>query len=55
MELNDLRNLLQKYEEGETSLQEERDLKKYFSSEEVPKSFSAPSRPGLCLSSSSRG
>ena len=41
MELNDLRNLLQKYEEGETSLQEERDLKKYFSSEEVPKEFIA--------------
>ncbi len=41
MELNDLRILLQKYEEGETSLQEERDLKKYFSSEEVPKEFIA--------------
>ncbi|WP_155827778.1 hypothetical protein [Gillisia sp. JM1] len=41
MELNNLRNLLQKYEEGETSLQEERDLKKYFSTNEVPEEFIA--------------
>jgi len=41
MELNDLRKILQKYEEGNTSLQEERDLKKYFSSEEVPEEFIA--------------
>ncbi|TVZ27965.1 hypothetical protein JM83_3047 [Gillisia sp. Hel_I_86] len=39
MELNDLRILLRKYEEGKTSLQEERDLKKYFSSNEVPQEF----------------
>jgi hypothetical protein len=41
MELNELRNLLQKYEEGETSLQEEKDLKMYFSSNEVPEEFIA--------------
>ncbi len=39
MELNDLRILLQKYEEGKTSLEEERDLKKYFNSNEVPQEF----------------
>lgn len=37
MELNDLRILLQKYEDGETSIQEERDLKKYLGSNEIPK------------------
>ena len=41
MELNNLRNILQKYEDGDTSLQEERDLKKFFSSEEVPEEFIA--------------
>jgi len=41
MELNNLRILLNKYEEGETSLQEERDLKKYFSSNEIPVEFIA--------------
>ncbi|RKS53289.1 hypothetical protein BC962_1539 [Gillisia mitskevichiae] len=41
MELNDLRILLQKYEEGNTSLQEELDLKKYFSSNEIPSEFMA--------------
>jgi hypothetical protein len=39
MELNDLRILLKKYEEGETSLQEERDLKEYFNSNEVAQEF----------------
>ena len=41
MELNDLRILLKKYEEGETSLQEERDLKEYFNSNEVAQEFIA--------------
>lgn len=40
MELNNLRALLQKYEDGETSLDEEKTLKQYFnSSEEVPEEF----------------
>ncbi len=41
MELNDLRTLVQKYEEGKTSIQEERDLKKYFNSNEIPEEFIA--------------
>ncbi|WP_010230445.1 hypothetical protein [Gillisia marina] len=41
MELNDLRTLVQKFEEGKTSLQEERDMKKYFNSNEVPEEFIA--------------
>ncbi len=39
MELNDLRGLLQKYELGETSPEEERDLKEYFSANDVPQEF----------------
>ena len=35
MELNDLRLLLDKYENGETSVQEERELKVYFKSHDV--------------------
>ena len=41
MELNNLRKILQKYEEGETSLKEERDLKEYFSTNEIPEEFVA--------------
>jgi len=41
MELNELRILLKKYEEGGTSLQEERDLKNYFSSNDIPQEFMA--------------
>lgn len=39
MELNNLRKLLQKYEEGNTSLEEERDLQIYFSTKEIPEEF----------------
>lgn len=41
MELNDLRILLDKYEDGETSVQEERKLKAYFNSHDVPQEFAA--------------
>lgn len=41
MELNNLRILLNRYEKGETSLQEERDLKEYFSINEIPEEFIA--------------
>jgi hypothetical protein len=41
MELNDLRLLLDKYENGKTSVQEERELKAYFNSHEVPQEFEA--------------
>tara|TARA_R100001369_G_scaffold20091_1_gene36725 strand:+ start:225106 stop:225555 length:450 start_codon:yes stop_codon:yes gene_type:complete len=37
MEFNEIKLLLEKYEEGETSLTEEKQLKEYFTSEEVPK------------------
>lgn len=36
MELTNIESLLLKYDEGNTSLEEERVLKKYFSSEKVP-------------------
>jgi len=36
MELNKLESLLKKYEEGNTSLVEEKQLQQYFSSEEIP-------------------
>ncbi len=36
MELTNIESLLLKYDEGKTSLEEERVLKKYFSSEKVP-------------------
>ena len=36
MELNKLESLLKKYEEGNTSLAEEKQLQDYFSSEEIP-------------------
>ncbi len=36
MEFNEIKLLLEKYEEGETSLTEEKQLKEYFTSEEVP-------------------
>ncbi len=39
MELNNLRGLLQKYELGETSLDEERDLRDYFSANIAPQEF----------------
>ena len=39
MEFNDLRVLLKKYELGETSLQEERDLRNYFNAKDVPQEF----------------
>ncbi len=35
MELHNIKNLLEKYFEGETSLQEEKELKNYFSSENI--------------------
>ncbi|MCX7550202.1 hypothetical protein [Xanthomarina sp. F2636L] len=35
MELNNIENLLEKYENGETSLKEEQELKNYFSQETV--------------------
>ena len=41
MELNDLRLLLDKYENGETSVQEERELKVYFKSHDVSQEFTA--------------
>lgn len=36
MELNKLESLLKKYEEGNTTLAEEKQLRDYFSSEEIP-------------------
>lgn len=41
MELNDLRKLLEKYEEGATSLQEEQELKRYFKDNTIPQEFIA--------------
>ena len=35
MELHNIKNLLEKYFEGQTSLQEEKELKNYFSSEDI--------------------
>lgn len=39
MEFNEIKLLLKKYDEGETSLLEEKQLKEYFASEEVPEEF----------------
>lgn len=39
MEFNEIKLLLKKYDEGETSLLEEKQLKEYFASEEVAEEF----------------
>ena len=36
MELNRLEKLISRYEEGETTLAEEKELREYFSQEEIP-------------------
>lgn len=41
MELNKIERLLSRYEEGETTLAEEKELRKYFSQEEIPEHLEA--------------
>lgn len=41
MELNKIERLLSRYEEGETTLAEEKELRKYFSQEEIPEYLEA--------------
>ena len=41
MELNKIERLLSRYKEGETTLAEEKELRKYFSQEEIPEHLEA--------------
>ena len=41
MELNKIERLLSRYEEGETTLAEEKELREYFSQEEIPEHLEA--------------